>query len=205
MWYPIRTPAVFQWVYKSCIWHKSKDEPVVYLSFDDGPHPDVTPFVLDELRKWDAKASFFCIGENVTRYPDTFARIKAEGHQLGNHTFNHLNGWKTDDDSYLHNIQQAKDVIPSNLFRPPYGRIRFSQLKRLEKETDLKVIMWSLLSGDFDPNISPEQCTRNVVDHLQQGDVIVFHDSLKAKKNLMYTLPLVLKYIQDKGFACKVL
>ena len=176
---------------------------MVYLTFDDGPHPEITAFVLDELKKWEAKASFFCIGENVARYPDVFKRIKDEGHTIGNHTMHHLNGWKTKDDMYLDDIRQAAQLISSDLFRPPYGRIRFSQLQKLDKK--MKVVMWSLLSGDFDVTITPEKCLNNVISNIKNGDIIVFHDSIKAKKNLMYALPLVLKFLRDNGYVCKPL
>lgn len=205
MWYPVRTPAVFRWVYSSCLWQKSKAEPVVYLSFDDGPHPEVTHFVLDELKKWQAKATFFCIGENVERYPEVFARIKEEGHSVGNHTQCHVNGWKTDDDTYIQDVKKAGEMISSKLFRPPYGRIRFSQVRKLKKETDLQVVMWSLLSGDFDNHITPEQCAKNVLDNIQNGDVVVFHDSIKAKKNIEFALPLVLAFLHKNGFVCKAI
>lgn len=203
MWYPVRTPALFKWAYKRCLWQKTREEAVVYLTFDDGPHPEVTAFVLDELKKWGAKASFFCIGENVAKYPDVFKRIKDEGHTIGNHTMHHLNGWETKDDSYLDDIRQADDLISSDLFRPPYGRIRFSQLHKLDKK--VKVVMWSLLSGDFDVTITPEKCKNNVISNIKNGDIVVFHDSIKAKKNLMYTLPLVLKFLRDNGYVCKPL
>lgn len=180
-------------------------EPCVYLSFDDGPHPAITPFVLDELKKWNAKATFFCIGENVVRYPVLCTRISAEGHRIGNHTFHHVNGWKTTDEQYIQDINKALDVIPSTLFRPPYGKIRFSQLKKISNQLKLDVVMWSLLSGDFDSSISPEQCTNNVINNIRKGDIVVFHDSLKARKNLMYTLPNVLKFLTEKGFVCKPL
>lgn len=175
---------------------------MVYLTFDDGPHPDITPFVLDELKKWDAKASFFCIGDNVARYQALFERIQAEGHAIGNHTMHHLNGWKTNDAAYIEDIQQAAAWIPSSLFRPPYGRIRFSQLNAIKKYRDMKVVMWSLLSGDFDTKISPEKCAANVIGRIKNGDIIVFHDSIKAKENLTYTLPLVLAYLKDNGYVC---
>ena len=203
MWYPVRTPTLFKWAYKHCLWQKTREEAVVYLTFDDGPHPEITAFVLDELKKWEAKASFFCIGENVARYPDVFKRIKDEGHTIGNHTMHHLNGWKTKDDTYLDDIRQAAKLISSDLFRPPYGRIRFSQLQKLDKK--MKVVMWSLLSGDFDVTITPEKCLNNVISNIKNGDIIVFHDSIKAKKNLIYTLPLVLNFLRNNGYVCKPL
>lgn len=205
MWYPVRTPAVFRWIYNRCIWQKSQTEKIVYLSFDDGPHPEITPFVLEELKKWNAKASFFCIGENVVRYPEIFEQIQQNGHTIGNHTFHHMNGWETNNETYFHDIQQAAEYIPAVLFRPPYGRIRFSQLKKIEKHTTLTVVMWSLLSGDFDQSITPEKCVANILDNIRNGDIVVFHDSLKAKKNLTYALPIVLAYLKQQGYQCKQL
>lgn len=205
MWYFVRTPAILRWVFRSCIWSKNQAESSVYLSFDDGPHPAVTPFVLDELKKWKAKATFFCIGENVRQYPELFSRIAEEGHSIGNHTFHHLNGWQTKDELYIQDIHKAREVIPSTLFRPPYGKIRFVQLKQIRKQIGLNVVMWSLLSGDFDQHISPEKCAQNVIDNIRNGDIVVFHDSVKAMENLQYALPVVMKYLTDKGFVCKVL
>lgn len=205
MFYPVRTPALFRLAYRHCVWDMPNSTSAVYLTFDDGPHPEITPWVLDQLRKWNVKASFFCIGDNVRKYPDLLHQIKMEGHSIGNHTFHHLNGWKTADDVYRNDIDKAQIIIPSKLFRPPYGRIRFSQLRALRKETDYRIIMWSLLSGDFDHTITPQECARNVIDNIRKGDIVVFHDSAKARQNLVYTLPLVLKNMYEKGMEGKAL
>ena len=155
MFYFVKTPGWLKRLYKQCTWSIPVHEKIIYLSFDDGPHPAITPFVLDELKKYNAKASFFCIGKNVLAYPDVYKRIIDEGHAVGNHSFNHLNGWETNDAAYLDDIAEAKKYIDSYLFRPPYGRIRRFQLSQLSaKRFNLKTIMWTVLSGDFDDKIT---------------------------------------------------
>jgi len=171
----------------------------IYLSFDDGPDPDITPFVLDELAKYDAKATFFCIGKNRMLHPELYDRIISEGHAVGNHSFDHLDGWKTNDAVYVDNVMKAKQHIDSDLFRPPYGKMTRIQQKHLSKQ-GFKTIMWSVLSGDFDEDISSEQCCSNVIQNATGGAIIVFHDSKKAKEKMSYSLPLVLKYLAEKGY-----
>jgi peptidoglycan/xylan/chitin deacetylase (PgdA/CDA1 family) len=174
----------------------------LYLTFDDGPHPAITAFVLDMLKKYNAKGTFFCIGENVVKHPDTYQRILAEGHSTGNHTHNHLNGWKTPADLYLKNIQLAGNHIHSPLFRPPYGRMAGKQVKQfLRHSPSSRIIMWSLLSGDFDTKISGEQCWKNIYKNAKDGDIIVFHDSEKAAERLQVALPKTLECFSGKGFA----
>jgi peptidoglycan-N-acetylglucosamine deacetylase len=203
MFYAVKTPWWLKKLYRRCIWHlPTGGEKVLYLSFDDGPHPSITPFVLDQLAQYGAKASFFCIGKNVVAHGDMYRRILAEGHQVGNHTYQHLNGWKTPDSGYLADVASAAEHIPSPLFRPPYGRIRFSQIKQLQA---YRIIMWSVLSGDFDPAISPEKCLRNVTRHASSGDIVVFHDSEKAFERLRVALPGVLQYFSEKGFVFKAI
>jgi peptidoglycan/xylan/chitin deacetylase (PgdA/CDA1 family) len=177
------------------------DKKELFLTFDDGPHPTITPFVLASLKQYDAKATFFCVGENVTRYPDVYQQILAEGHAVGNHTYNHINGWKTGDIIYLKNVILATQTIESNLFRPPYGRISKSQIKELAPV--FKIIMWDVLSGDFDLNLSPQKCLHNVVSNAGAGSVIVFHDSEKALPRLEYVLPKSLAYFTEKGYRMK--
>lgn len=174
----------------------------MYLSFDDGPHPVATPFVLDELKRHDAKATFFCIGKNVVAYPAIYQRILAEGHAVGNHTHTHPNGWKTKAATYLQDISEAAGHIGSALFRPPYGRITSLQARNIGtalKKEKATVVMWDVLSADFDTSVSPQQCLEHVVRHTVNGSVIVFHDSEKAFPRLEYCLPRALNYFAAKG------
>ena len=189
-----KSPLLLKWYYSSLLWNKPRSEKIVYLTFDDGPIPNVTEFVLNTLKTFDIKATFFCIGENITKHPTIFEQIKKEGHAIGNHTFNHLNGWKTDDKAYLKNFQKCQELTQTNLFRPPYGRIKKSQINKLLSSyqfsvintpvSQLQIVMWDIISGDFDENISPIKCFQNIIKHAQNGSIIVFHDSLKAFKNL---------------------
>lgn len=183
------------------------NEPTVYLTFDDGPHPKATPFVLDQLKAFNATGTFFCIGKNVTAHPAIYERIIAEGHNVGNHTHNHLNGWKTGDADYIDDIQKASGYIDSTLFRPPYGRIKQSQIKSLQDSTSppFSIYMWSILSGDFDTKITPLHCTDNVLKNIQPGHIIVFHDSEKAWDRMSYALPKVLEYCSSKNWLIKSL
>lgn len=173
----------------------------LFLTFDDGPHPEITPFVLEELRKFNAKASFFCIGNNVVKYPDVYRKVIDEGHTVGNHSYHHLNGWRTRDKLYLEDISLAKKYIDSRLYRPPYGKITPFQSARLTRPSfDMQIIMWSVLSGDFDPGISNDRCLDNVLLNTGDGDIVVFHDSVKAFERMRYALPRVLAYYAEKGY-----
>ena len=202
MFYSVKTPWWLKLLYKDCIWSIKDTKKVIYLTFDDGPHPSITPFVLDLLKKYDAKATFFCIGKNVLLHNDIYRRIITEGHTIANHTHNHLNGWKTDNDIYLENIAEAKKHIDSKLFRPPYGRVTKYQLQQLAtKRFQLRTIMWSVLSGDFDKKITPEKCFHNVIRNTKNGSIVVFHDSEKAFERLQYALPKVLEYFTEQGYS----
>jgi len=189
------------------VWEMSPDEKdTVYLTFDDGPHPTITPFVLELLEKYDAKATFFCVGNNVARYPATYRLVTDAGHTPGNHTYNHLNGWKTRNEHYIRNIEQAAKHIKSKLFRPPYGRIKLSQYRRLKRrDSRWKVYMWDILSGDFDQSITPQQCLDNVLSYIHPGSIILFHDSEKAKERMEFALPAVLEYCRQKNWQMKAL
>jgi len=205
--YLVKTPFWLRALYPACTWKMPSTEKVIYLSFDDGPHPEATPFVLAQLKKYDAKASFFCIGNNVLSYANIYEQILQEGHVVGNHTYDHLNGWKTDTATYLENIQSASNLIVSNLFRPPYGRIKRNQLKKIaaDKTMPQQIIMWDVLSGDFDLKLSGEQCAQNVIKHAQPGSIVVFHDSAKAWDRLQMALPAVLDYFSDLGYRFEVI
>jgi peptidoglycan/xylan/chitin deacetylase (PgdA/CDA1 family) len=201
MFYVAKTPKWVLKLFSGSIWEMPENQKAIYLTFDDGPHPQITAFVLDELDKYGAKATFFCIGKNVAAHPGVFKRILEQGHGVGNHTYNHLDGWKTSNVKYLQNILEARNLIDSNLFRPPYGRITRKQRKLItQQDVPLKVIMWSVLSGDFDVSITPEICLDNVLKNTKSGSVIVFHDSEKAYERLQYALPAVLKYFSNKGY-----
>jgi len=208
MFYFVKTPGWLKRIYDSYIWSIPVNEKILYLTFDDGPHPEATPFVLKELKKHNALATFFCIGKNVVSYPGIYKQIINDGHSVGNHTYNHLNGWKTGNDDYLKDITLASHEIDSDLFRPPYGRITSFQAKNLKtvmNGKDPKVIMWDVLSGDFDTACTPQQCLSNVIFASTPGSIIIFHDSEKAFPRLEYTLPKVLHYFTQKGYLFKSL
>ena len=182
------------------------DAPAVYLTFDDGPHPIITRFVLQQLKQYDAKATFFCIGKNVVDHPDIYKQILEAQHTVGNHTHNHLNGWHTKTDAYITNVQQAAKHINSRLFRPPYGRIKRSQAGRLlQAHPQWYIYMWDVLSGDFDTSITPERCTENVLNNIQPGSIVVFHDSEKAWPRMQHALPAVLAYCKQQNWQLKAL
>lgn len=207
--YWVKTP---RWVKKffssELIWSMPADEasPTVYLTFDDGPHPTITPFVLEQLEKYNAQATFFCIGKNVLEQPEVYHKIVSRGHAAGNHTHNHLNGWKTPLRSYITNIFQAAKYIDSKALRPPYGRITLTQVKALRrKNRDWKIYMWDVLSGDFDTEISAEKCAENVLNNIESGSIVVFHDSDKAWERMSHALPLVLEHCKKMNWQIKAL
>lgn len=182
------------------------DTNAVYLTFDDGPHTRITPYVLDQLEKYNAKASFFCIGNNVKNNPGIYIDIINKGHTVGNHTYSHLNGWFTKTETYIRNIRRASVYIDSTIFRPPYGKIKRGQANRLlHKNLSWKVYMWDVLSGDFDLDITPEKCLENVINNIEPGSIIVFHDSEKAWERMSYALPKVLEYCKEKNWQMKAL
>lgn len=209
-------------IFPQALWCIPTKEKKIFLTFDDGPHPEATTFVLDELKKINAKATFFCVGENIRKYPEIFNRIITDGHTVGNHTNKHLNGWKTKTGLYLQDIEDCQKIInevrntkyeinnddlKSNpdfaiqnpkLFRPPYGKLTFSQYKRLNKK--YKIVMWDVLSKDYDATVSGEKCMRNITSKAISGSVIVMHDNVKAMKNVKYLLPKVLNYYLEQGY-----
>ncbi|MEZ4919217.1 MAG: polysaccharide deacetylase family protein [Saprospiraceae bacterium] len=196
--YIVKTPKLVKNYLDGFIWQVPVDDKRIFLTFDDGPIPEVTPWVLETLAVFQARASFFCVGDNVFKYPEVFKQVIEQGHTVGNHTYNHLNGWNTPQLVYLENVYKCAELVSSNLFRPPYGRIRAAQRSILAK--DFKFIMWDVLSGDFDPAISNEKCLENVIRYTEAGSIIVMHDSLKAEKKLRYVLPRVLEHFTQKGF-----
>jgi peptidoglycan-N-acetylglucosamine deacetylase len=203
MKYFVKTPWWIKKIYPFYTWSVPTKEKVLYLTFDDGPHPDATPFVLRELKKFDALATFFCIGKNVLAWPDIYQTILNEGHAVGNHTQNHVNGWNIQTDTYLKDIAEAANYIDSNLFRPPYGRITLFQAKNLKaamKGKTPEIIMWDVLSADFDTSITAEQSLQFVIFRSVPGSIIVFHDSEKAYSKLSYVLPKVLHHFSKQGF-----
>jgi peptidoglycan/xylan/chitin deacetylase (PgdA/CDA1 family) len=204
--YLVKSPWWLKMLYPQLVWNKSRLDKTIYLTFDDGPIPKITPWVLEVLKTYQAKATFFCIGDNIEKHPEVFSQLKAEGHSIGNHTQNHLKGWAVADNVYLDNIQQCSKWINSNLFRPPYGRIKRSQIQKLKfKNQKLEIVMWDVLSGDFDTKLSPEKCLQNVLKHTENGSIIVFHDSLKAWERLEYVLPKALEHWKKEGYGFGVL
>lgn len=216
--YWIKTHSIIKKIFSNYIWDIPNNEKKIYLTFDDGPTPEITSWVLNQLEQYNAKATFFCIGKNITAHPEIFNQILKKGHSIGNHTYNHLNGWKTTTDEYLENFKLCETTISnqrfftnslslesgikdlkSKIFRPPYGKVKAAQAKKLRQQ-GYKIIMWDVLSADFDQNITKEACLDNVVSNTKSGSIIVFHDSVKAFKNLEYVLPKVLKYLTEHHF-----
>ncbi len=202
MFYFVKSPWLLRKIYPSFAWKMDTKEKILYLTFDDGPHPEATPFVLDQLARFDAKASFFCIGKNVETFPAIYKRVLDEGHAAGNHTQDHLNGWKTDNKTYLQNIKQASLKIDSSLFRPPYGRIKGSQARKIKTVLGekTKVVMWSVLSGDFDISLTKKTCLENVISNAGPGSIVVFHDSGKALPLLRQVLPAILQFFSEREY-----
>jgi peptidoglycan/xylan/chitin deacetylase (PgdA/CDA1 family) len=201
----IKTPWWIKKLYPGCLWDMGKQEKVIYLTFDDGPHPSITPWLLQLLDTYNAKATFFCIGDNVVKYPDVYQQILAMGHAVGNHTQHHLNGWKTKDIDYLQDIRVAGMHIASPLFRPPYGKISRSQIKKLSASTlDNKaptIVMWNILAGDWVQELSPEKCYQRLHKKIKGGEIIVFHDSEKAWERMSFALPKLLAAYSKQGFS----
>ena len=234
--YFVKTPKLVQQYFSNYVWNMGSAKKDIYLTFDDGPHSEITDWVLHLLKNYNASATFFCVGDNIKKYPKTYNELILQNHSIGNHTFDHLNGWKTSNKDYQNSVLKAEELIskqkreertdlpagkagkrelesiPTNneqqpttkLFRPPYGKIKSSQAKFLIKK-GYQIIMWDVLSADFDQNISREKCLQNVIKNTKPGSIIVFHDSEKALKNLEYALPKVLEYFSEKGFEFKAL
>ena len=199
--YLIRTPGWLTRLYPQRTWRIPTQEKILYLTFDDGPHPQITEFVLQQLDHYQAKASFFCIGENVDRFPDTYNQILQAGHTIGNHTQRHVNGWKTSDRAYLQDVTEASQRISSDWFRPPYGRVRSTQVRLLKNRfPQLKIAMWDVLSGDFDRTKTGEWCAEQVIRKVEPGSIVVLHDSEKAWDRLQICLPILLRKFNELGY-----
>jgi len=207
MFYWIKTSRFIKWIFRNQVWSIPNQDNKIYLTFDDGPTPEVTQWVLAELQRQKIKATFFCIGKNIEQNPEVFDKIIQEGHTIGNHTFNHLNGWKTTTLDYINDTKECEYQIRTNpllkgssqLFRPPYGKITKQQSKKLRK-LGYKIIMWDVLTADFDASISPEKCFENATQKVRVGSIIVFHDSKKAFSNIQYVLPKAIAFYKNKGF-----
>jgi peptidoglycan/xylan/chitin deacetylase (PgdA/CDA1 family) len=205
---PFRTPFFLPYLYPSLTWRIPAENKELYLTFDDGPIPGPTEFVLDTLYKTNAKATFFCIGDNIGKNPDVFRKIISAGHTVGNHTYNHLNGWKTDNVRYFENIKACDAQIANNVslttayFRPPYGRMTRRQIQSLQH---YKIIMWDVLTHDYSSILSPDACLKRSINATRNGSIIVFHDSVKAERNMVYVLPRFIEHFTARGFSFKSL
>lgn len=208
----IKTNRFIKAIFFNQVWDVPNTENRIYLTFDDGPTPEITEWVLAVLQEHQIKATFFCIGNNIDKHPDIFRKLIAHGHTIGNHTYNHLKGWQTKQSEYIENTEACRKAIlkhsgaktASCLFRPPYGKIKPLQSRQLRK-SGYKIIMWDVISMDFDKTITPEQCLENVVKNTTPGSIVVFHDSVKAFKNLEHTLPKAIQLLKEKGFEFGVL
>lgn len=203
-----KTPAIIAKTFKSIWWKLPQEKPTIFLTFDDGPIPELTPYVLETLQKFQAKATFFCVGDNIRKHPDIFQNLLQYGHQVGNHTFNHLNAWKVHKNEYLQNIALCQQImqeqnVQNTLFRPPYGKLSLGLRKQIEK--NLKIVLWDVLTYDFDQTLDQEICLKNALQNTENGSIVVFHDNIKAIHNLTYTLPRFLEYFSEKGFCFEAL
>ncbi|MCT4604095.1 MAG: polysaccharide deacetylase family protein [Marinifilum sp.] len=194
----LRAPGIMKLLFPNFVWRYNSDEKKVYLTFDDGPIPESTLWTLDLLKEKSVKATFFCVGDNVRKYPDLYRRIVEEGHAVGNHTHNHLKGWYNNTQKYIENVILASEFIESKLFRPPYGLIKRSQAKYLK--TDYKIIMWDILSGDYRQDISPERCYRDVMNKIRPGSILLFHNHKKSEKNMRYSVPRLIDELHKQGY-----
>lgn len=217
MSYWVKSKSWMKWLFPKHVWKIDIMEKKVFLTFDDGPTPEITHWVLEQLKIHNAKATFFCIGNNIKKYPEIVTQILNENHAVGNHTFNHLNGWKTITEEYLKNIEMCQKELEDgsfttynlqpniyNLFRPPFGKIKPSQSRKL-RALGFKIIMWDIISFDFDSEVSKEKCLENVLKNIENGSIIVFHDSDKAWKNLEFVLPKTLQFLNENGYSCEKL
>lgn len=198
MLYFHKTPMIVQKVFSGLEWKGASESKKIYLTFDDGPIPEITPWILDVLKDYNAKATFFCVGENVKNHPDIFSKIINAGHSVGNHTYNHINGFNHSPEQYLENVSKCDELIQSNLFRPPYGKLTWSQYALLKKK--FRIIMWDVLSGDFDSSLSASDCLEAIRKNIRPGSIVVLHDNLKTIHKLKSFLPNLMDYFSSKGF-----
>lgn len=197
-------PLIYRLLFPDSYWKiPSKEEKVIYLTFDDGPIPETTPWVLDLLDKYNIKATFFCVGDNVRKHPNIYNEVLNRGHQVGNHTFNHIQALKTKTEDYLRNIELASEYIKSDLFRPPHGHIRRSQLRAIQKK--YKIIMWDVVTRDYSKKQTPQKVLENVKKYARNGSIVIFHDSLKAAENMKYALPLAIEWLLEQGYVFKLI
>jgi peptidoglycan/xylan/chitin deacetylase (PgdA/CDA1 family) len=201
---PAKTPGFVKTLFPNLVWNINTTAKELFLTFDDGPTPQVTEWVLDILKTYNAKATFFCIGSNVEKYPNIFNRIVEEGHVVGNHTYQHLNAWQHNAEDYMADVDLASKHIHSKLFRPPYGKLKITHGKHL-LSLNYKIIMWDVLSFDWDAMVAPKKCSQNVIEKAKPGSIVVFHDSLKAENNLKYALLKVLNHFSECGFQFKAI
>ena len=206
--FPAKTPEFVKSLFPQFLWQVPSEKKVIYLTFDDGPTPHVTEWVLNKLAQYQAKATFFCIGNNIEKHPDIFGKTVNAGHAIGNHTFHHLKGWTTSSQNYLNDIEQTKQTMSkwtsTQLFRPPYGKFKITQARQL-LTLGYEVVLWDVLSYDWDKNVSRKKCLENVVSKALAGSIVVMHDSLKASKNLKYALPRILEYFSSNGYVFEAL
>lgn len=199
----LQTPKILYHFFPNMLWKKEITRKEIFLTFDDGPNPKITPKILNILSQFEAKASFFCVGDNVRKYADTFHLVKEEGHMVGNHTFHHLKGWSTPTQQYVEDVELCHQMVQSPYFRPPYGRIKPSQVRALQK--NYQIVMWSVITYDYDHKLSRESSLKIANSKTGPGDIVVFHDSIKAEKNAMYVLPRFLEFFSKQGYKFKAL
>jgi peptidoglycan/xylan/chitin deacetylase (PgdA/CDA1 family) len=210
MTYFYKIPFFIQFLFPFFVWNKPNNEKKIYLTFDDGPIPEITPWIIEQLNIYQAKATFFVVGDNVNKHPEVFYKLLEYGHSIGNHTYNHFNGWKKNTKNYIDNVNECELIIKSEtnsfskIFRPPYGKIFPNQVIELKKK-GYQIILWDVLSGDYNQNLSPEQCLKNVFKNIKSGSIIVFHDNIKAIENLQYVLPRTLDFLKENNFKCCIL
>lgn len=208
----IKTNPIIKNIFSNYVWTIPNDEKKVFLTFDDGPTPEITEWVLAQLKAYNFRATFFCIGNNIEKHPELFNQLIAEGHAVGNHTFNHVKGWNTPNKTYLKEVEKCEEMIQhysinqnlSKLFRPPYGKIKPLQSRKMRK-LGYKIIMWDVLSADYKQTITKEKCLENVVKNVESGSIIVFHDSVKAFPNLEFVLPKTLQFLSENGYQCEII